>query len=287
MKPLIIVVGPTASGKTSLAIRLAQQYGGEIICADSRTIYAGMDIGTAKPDLEEQAGIPHWGLDLVEPGERFSVADFQAYAMAKISEIRGRGNLPIVVGGTGLYVDSVAYRYDLAPSDIAFREGLQALSVAELIEYCKTNNINPPEDINNRRRLITAIVNHGKSPSKHALDQHAFIVGIATEKNVLRDRIAERTEYMFEQGVVEEARILGKKYSWDGEAMTGNIYPIIRRHLSGELSLEQAKDIFTTRDQQLAKRQMTWLRRNPDIEWCVLDDAYGYVSHRLATEYDL
>ena len=101
--PLVVIVGPTASGKSTLAIELAEQYGGEIICADSRTIYTGMDIGTAKPSAEDQARVPHWGLDLVQPGEPFSAADFKVYAEQKIADIRSRGRIPFLVGGTGLY----------------------------------------------------------------------------------------------------------------------------------------------------------------------------------------
>lgn len=114
MAPLIVITGPTASGKTASAIQLAQLVGGEIICADSRTVYRGMDIGTAKPTLAEQAGVPHWGLDLVSPDERFTLYDFQQYAYAKIAEIRGRGHTPMLVGGSGLYISAVIYHYDLA-----------------------------------------------------------------------------------------------------------------------------------------------------------------------------
>lgn len=113
--PLIVICGPTASGKTALAIKLARQYGGEIICADSRTIYKGMDIGTAKPTASEQALVPHWGIDIVEPGDTYSVAQFKEYALAKIREIRGRGNIPFLVGGTGLYIDAVVLDYTFGP----------------------------------------------------------------------------------------------------------------------------------------------------------------------------
>ena len=109
--PLIVIIGPTASGKTSLAIRLAKKYRGEIICADSRTVYRGMNIGTAKPSLEEQQGVSHWGLDLVDPGDSFSVSQFKDYARQKIKEIRSRGNIPFLVGGTGLYIDSVIFDF--------------------------------------------------------------------------------------------------------------------------------------------------------------------------------
>ena len=117
--PLVVIAGPTASGKTALAIRLAERYDGEIICADSRTIYKGMDIGTAKPSAEEQARVPHWGLDIVEPGERFTVADFKAYAERKIQEIRERDRIPFLVGGTGLYIDAVIFDFQFKSPRIA------------------------------------------------------------------------------------------------------------------------------------------------------------------------
>ena len=117
--PLVVIAGPTASGKTALAIRLAERYDGEIICADSRTIYKGMDIGTAKPSAEEQARVPHWGLDIVEPGERFTVADFKAYAERKIQEIRERDRIPFLVGGTGLYIDAVIFDFQFKSLRIA------------------------------------------------------------------------------------------------------------------------------------------------------------------------
>src|SRR3990167_2158954 len=109
---LLAIVGPTASGKSALALEIAKKFNGEIICADSRTIYRGMDIGTAKPSKEEQAKVPHWGLDLVDPGQRYNVHQFKTYAEAKTEEIKGRGKLPIIVGGTGLYIDAVLFRYE-------------------------------------------------------------------------------------------------------------------------------------------------------------------------------
>jgi tRNA dimethylallyltransferase len=127
----VVVVGPTASGKTATALRIARELNGEIICADSRTVYKYMDIGTAKPTKEERAEIPHWGLDLVEPGQKFSAADFQRYALRKISEIRERGHLPILVGGTGLYIDGVIFDYQFGKPQPKVRRQLEALSLDE------------------------------------------------------------------------------------------------------------------------------------------------------------
>lgn len=283
---VLAIVGPTASGKTSLAIEIARQYNGEIICADSRTVYRGMDIGTAKPSIQEQAGITHWGLDLVEPGEAFSAADFQKYAKAAIIDIQSRGKLPLVVGGTGLYVDSLLYDFTFSPRpDAKQREFLEIMTVEELIDYCNKNNVLLPENTKNKRHLVRAIERKNISTiSKTALSNEIKVVGIATSMATLRTRIIKRTEQLFELGVEKEATILGKKYGWNSEAMTGNIYPILHRYLKEEISKEKVKELFTTADYQLAKRQMTWFRRNPDIMWVHLTEAQGYIESLLATE---
>ena len=282
--PLIVIVGPTASGKTSLAIKLAERFGGEIICADSRTVYRGMDIGTAKPTAEEQARVPHWGLDLVDPGERFTAADFKRYATEKITEIRTRGRVPFLVGGTGLYVDAVVFDYQFgSDAEKATRETFQKITLDELHRYCNDNNIELPENSQNRRHVIRAIEQGGINRKSNAAPREdAFIVGIATDRNTLRTRIEYRAEQLFDDGVVNEAIILGKKYGWDSEAMTGNVYPLVRQHLSNMLTLQEVQQKFITLDWRLAKRQLTWLRRNPYIVWKSLKEAEHYLSDELA-----
>lgn len=282
--PLVVIVGPTASGKTGLAIRLAEQVGGEIISADSRAIYQGMDIGTAKPSREERARIPHWGLDLVEPGEHFSAADFKAYTLQKIDEIRGRGHVPFLVGGTGLYVDAVLYDYQFGPqADPILRSRLEKLEVAELQQYCHAHNITLPENDKNKRYLIRAIEQKGLNTARRTTPiNNSIIVGIATPTSILRTRIETRSEQLFDDGVVEEATLLGKKYGWDSEAMTGNIYPLVHEYLNGTLTLDEMKQKFVTLDWRLAKRQLTWLRRNSDITWLPLDETYQFLSQKLA-----
>jgi len=282
-RPLVVIVGPTASGKSALAIEVAEQFSGEIICSDSRTIYKSMDIGTAKPTKRDRQRVPHWGLDLVEPGELFTAADFQKYANQKIAEIRKRGNVPILVGGTGLYVDGVIFDYKFKKSDPIMRATLEKLSLDELIEYCKNNNIELPENEKNRRYVIRAI--ERGTASRERLQSpiaNTIVVGIATERDELRRRIVQRSEQLFADGMVEEAKILGERYGWESEAMTGNIYPLVRRYLTGELNEDQLKQAFVTADWRLAKRQMTWLRRNPYIIWHNLDDAYAYIASKLS-----
>lgn len=281
--PLVVIVGPTASGKTALAIKLACQHEGEIICADSRTIYKGMDIGTAKPSMDERARVPHWGLDLVEPGERFTVADFKQYALATIAEIRARGHVPFLVGGTGLYVDAVLFDYQFgAEVDPRLRVQLNSLSVEQLQRYCIKHSIKLPENSLNKRYLIRAIEQGGVNHKRNAsILSNTIVVGISTDLDILRERITGRGEQLFTNSVVKEAKTLGKKYGWDSEAMTGNVYPIIHEYLKGSLTLQETKQAFITRDWQLAKRQLTWLRRNPDINWLELPEAEHYIATQL------
>jgi len=282
--PLVVIVGPTASGKTSLAIELAKKYDGEIICADSRTIYKGMDTGTAKPTPAERAAVPHWGLDLVEPGEPFSAAAFKDYALRKIEEIRERRRIPFLVGGSGLYVDSVVFDYQFSsPSDLVRRRELEALSLQELQRYCIENNISLPENSKNKRYVVRAIERQNTLLKRRAEPiSESIIVGIATDRDILRQRIKDRAEQIFDDNVVEEATLLGEKYGWDNEAMTGNIYPLIRQYLSKEMTFDQMKEKFATADWRLAKRQLTWLRRNPYIQWSSLEEARAYLNRRLA-----
>jgi tRNA dimethylallyltransferase len=282
--PLIVIVGPTASGKTSLAVELAEQYGGEIICADSRTIYRDMNIGTAKPTIQDQSRVPHWGLDLVAPGERFTAADFKQYAEQKVDEIRTRGHIPFLVGGTGLYVDAVVFDYQFGPEpDETKRRQLEELSVEQLHEYCHENNIPLPENKLNKRYVIHAIERNGRTTERSTTPiSTSIIVGIATDRGVLRTRIAQRAEQLFEDGVVEEATMLGEKYGWDNTAMTGNIYPLIHSYLLGEATLLDIKAKNTTADWHLAKRQLTWLRRNSHINWLSLTDAKDFLVRHLA-----
>lgn len=285
-KPLIVIVGPTASGKTAVAVEIAKEAGGEIICADSRTVYRGMDIGTAKPTVAEQAEVPHWGIDIVDPDQRFTAADFQSYALQKIEEIRGRGNVPLLVGGTGLYTDSIVFDYKFGPEpDMYLRQQYESMSVEQLQKYCIENNIKLPENNKNKRYLIRAIeqksVNNKRLSSPIA---NTIIVGITTERDILKDRITTRAEKLFDAGVVDEAAQLGDKYGWDHKSMTGNIYPLCRSYINGDISFDELTQRFITLDWRLAKRQLTWLKRNRHIHWMPLNDIRGYVIGLLDSE---
>lgn len=284
--PLIVIVGPTASGKTALAIELAKKYGGEIICADSRTVFRKMNIGTAKPTPSEQAEVPHWGIDLVAPGDRFTAAAFQEYAVQAIADIRSRGKLPIVAGGTGLYIDGLIFSYDY-PTEITAKQRVQfdSMSRDELYQYCVEKDIELPINDKNKRHLIrAALTSDFEDSRRETILPDSYVFGVAVDKGLLRDRIHLRSEHMFEDGVVNEAKQLGEKYGWESEAMTGNIYPLIRSYLEGEATKEQVVNTFEVRDWQLAKRQMTWFRRNPFISWGMTGDILDRVEQLFTTE---
>ncbi len=280
---LVVIAGPTASGKTDLAIRMAKKYNGEIICADSRTVYRGMDIGTAKPTPEEQAMVPHWGLDLVDPGESFSVAQFKDYANAKIAEIRGRGRVPFLVGGTGLYIDAVLFDFHLGDkADEDLRRKLENMSVQDLQNHCINNNIELPENYQNKRYLIRAIERNGISSIKNDTPiVDSVVVGIATNREILRSRIVDRVERMLDGGVVKETQELMTKYSLFDEPYLGTIYPFVASLMSKELTREEVVEKAATQDWRLAKRQMTWFRRDPFMMWCDLESAEHYLSRHL------
>ena len=281
--PLIVIVGPTASGKTSLAIQLAKKYRGEIICADSRTVYRGMNIGTAKPSLEEQQEVSHWGLDLVDPGDSFSVSQFKDYARQKIKEIRSRGNIPFLVGGTGLYIDSVIFDFQFgAKYSKEKRVSLQEMTISELQQYCVNHDVSLPENSKNKRYLIRAIERAGKKSSGLEVPlSNTIVVGITTDKQLLRQRITDRAKKMFKDGVVEETIELANSTGWCNEAMTGNVYPIIKKLIEKEIDEDQAIREFIVSDVNLVKRQLTWFRRNPFIEWGDIHSCEQYLSRVL------
>lgn len=283
-QPLIVITGPTGSGKTGLALKLAERYGGEIICADSRTVYRGMDIGTAKPTLEERARVPHHLLDVITPGEPFTAADFKRMAVGAIADIRSRGKVPFLVGGTGLYIDAVVLDYEFGtPADEKKRAELNEKTINELQTMLQKQQIPLPTNPLNKRHLVRALELAGQSTSrKHKPDDDTVVVAITTDREVLRERIEKRAHEMFASGVMDEARILGEKYGWDSEAMTGNIYPILRRVIEGDITEEQAVKEFITSDMKLVKRQLTWLRRHDHIQWLSFGDARLYLEKTLS-----
>jgi tRNA dimethylallyltransferase len=283
-RPLIVIVGPTASGKTELAIKLAKRFDGEIICADSRTIYKDMDIGTAKPTPKEQKIVKHWGIDLVEPGERFTVADFQKYANEKIADIRCRSKQPFLVGGSGLYVDSVLFGYEFGKeSDGELRKELNKMSVQELQKHCKNNNIILPENYKNKRYLMRAIECQSVvKNNRKKMRNDAIVVGITISKEELMRKIKTRVNKMFNDELFDEVKRLAGKYQPESEPMKSNIYPIVQRLLNGEISRGEALKLSEIDDWHLARKQMTWFRRNPEIKWLAVDEIEPYLNKKFA-----
>ena len=283
MKPFIVITGPTASGKSGLALKLAERYRGEIICADSRTVYAGLNIGTAKPTDEERVRIPHHLLDVVAPDERFTVADFQRLARTAIADIRARGNVPFLVGGTGLYIDSIVLDYELGPDlDLEKRKLLEEKSVEELLTLFEKLQLDKPTNVLNKRHLVRALeLKRVNSKRKRVPDDDVHVVSIATDSDTLMRRVKSRADEMFASGVVEEARQLAELYDWNAEALSGNIYPILRRVIDEDITPEEAKDLFVIRDRQLIKRQLTWLKRHDFVQWLPLEEADRAISQLL------
>ncbi len=266
-QPLIVIVGPTASGKSGLAMEVAQQVGGEIICADSRTIYKGMDIGTAKPTARYRRDVPHHLLDVVTPDETFNVSDFKEQATAAIKDISARGKVPIMVGGSGLYIDAVIFDYEFtAPPDEALRASLRNMTVEELQARIKAEDLPMPENKQNPRHLMRVIENKGAKPKSNPLRKDTLILGIHVDRTTLKKRIKNRVYQMVGLGLPDEARKLYKKFP-DSKVLRDPGYLAFAQLDAGEITLEQAEDIFARKDAQLAKRQLTWFKRNKSIQW--------------------
>ncbi len=283
--PLIAIVGPTASGKTDLALDLAGKFNGEIICADSRTIYKGMDIGTAKPTKAEQARVPHHLLDVVEPGEKLSVGEFRRLAEVAMTDIWQRGKVAFLVGGSGLYIDSVIYEYEFpAAADPVLRAELETLTNAELIERLKQDYPEALENVDqhNRRRLIRANETAGLPRSKRTvLGDDTLVLGMAVNKEMIHQRIEKRIEKMLERGFIDEVRRIGTTYGWDSEALTAIGYRAFKDVALGTKTVEDGAADFARGDRLLVKKQLTWFKRNPDIRWVET----AYEADRLVREF--
>lgn len=243
----IILLGPTGSGKTGVSIKIAKAIDGEIISADSRAIYKGMDIGTAKPTKEEMQGISHYALDLVEPGERFTVSDWKNYADEKIKDIKARDKVPIIVGGTGLYIDALIYDYHF--------KGPTGEKIGDFEQKsCSDRN---------------------------QIKGNYLIIGIKWDNVLLRERLEKRLDAMFCDALYQETKKLVQKYGWGSGAMKSDIYEYAWKYLQGELSLEEAKKRCFYEDWHLAKRQLTWFKRNKNIIWLELDKICPYILNYL------
>jgi tRNA dimethylallyltransferase len=267
--PLIAIVGQTASGKTGLALELAHLVNGEVIAADSRTVYRGMNIGTAKPTAQELAMTPHHLIDIVAPDQSFNVFMFQQQANQAIGAISGRGHVPLVVGGTGLYVDALLFGFQFAgqAADPARRSQMELYSVPELQEMILSNGLELPRNVQNPRHLIRTLERDGEVPTRHELRPNTLVLGLQIDREHLLDKITRRVQLMIEQGLVDEARRLSDQYGWDVPAMQAPAYKAFRGYIEGVCTLEESAKLFVQLDMQYAKRQKTWFKRNKSIHW--------------------
>lgn len=267
--PLIVILGQTASGKTDLAIKIAQRYEGEIICADSRTVYKGMHIGTAKPTESDRKTIKHHILDIIEPSKAYSASDFKRDAIKAIDHIRSKSKIPIVTGGTGLYIDSLVYDFDFGNSpEPSLRDEIQNLSLAELQEEVKALGLSYEEiDYKNKRHLVRAIENRGIVRSKKPINRNTLVLGIKKRDEQLKNRIRLRNEKMIKDGLEKEVETLAGKYGWDAPGLNAIAYKEWREYFSGNQNIDQVKENMFKDNWQYARRQKIWFKRNKDIYW--------------------
>jgi len=269
MEPLIVIVGETASGKSALAMELARRFNGELICADSWTVRREANIGTAKPSKEDRARVPHHLLDIVGPDHDFTAAVFKGLANRAISEISSRLRLPIMVGGTGLYIDSVIFNYGFLPEgDRTKREAWNNASVDEVLDEVQARGLSTEGiDICNKRRLIRLIETGGQRPAKSDLRSNTLILGLKIDREILNHRIERRVDAMLTGGLENEVLDLVDRYGWDCEALKGIGYREWQAYYSGDKSIAETRASIIKSTQDLAKRQRTWFKRNSFIQW--------------------
>jgi len=267
--PLLVIIGETASGKSALAMELAKRFDGEIISADSWTVRRGVDIGTAKPSLDDRRAVPHHLLDMVGPDEDFTAAVFKRLANQAIEDIHDRGKIPIMVGGTGLYIDGVIFDYSFLPTGApGQRTELNELSIPALLKRIKDNEIELGEvDVRNKRRLIRLIENNGILPTKRELREGTLIIGLDADRTILKKRITERVDAMLAAGLEAEVRGLVERYGWDCEALKGIGYAQWQSYFEGRDDVDEVRQKIIKGTLDLAKRQRTWFRRNNCIQW--------------------
>ena len=284
-KNLLVILGPTAVGKTDLSIELAQHFNGEIISGDSMQVYKGMDIGTAKISPNEQKGVPHFLIDEYKPDQYFSVAEFQQQAKQKITEIHQRNHLPIIVGGTGLYIKSVTHEYQFSKgsNNEQFRNEIQnwLLRNGNVALHKRLDEVDPETaqklHVNDTKRIIRALeVYHttGKTMSEVLAEQelhspyHLFMIGLTMDRKKLYDRINKRVDLMIEKGLIDEVQhLLQQGYDESYNAMQAIGYKEIIYYLKGKITLDEAVEMIKQGTRRFAKRQLSWFRNMSEIHW--------------------
>ena len=290
---LITILGPTASGKTALGIYLAKKLGFSIISGDAFQVYKHMDIGTAKVTKEEADGVPHYLVDCLEPTEFYSAADFQEQAKRIIHEENEAGRVPIVVGGTGLYIQSLLEGYSFLPKvegrsqwyDLYQKEGKEAL-ISALKDKGETDIPVDPQRMIRKLELLTAGVEENQAKKSQTLVYDGPVLGIAMDRAVLYDKINKRVHQMIEAGLLEEVRSLLETGVPEAcQAMKGIGYremiPVVR----GERTLEEAEELIQKNTRHFAKRQLTWYRRMPYIHWVEKTPSDGDIWYREILAY--
>ncbi|MGN0355194.1 MAG: tRNA (adenosine(37)-N6)-dimethylallyltransferase MiaA [Muricoprocola sp.] len=301
-KPLVILTGPTAVGKTELSIKLAKQIGGEIISADSMQVYKGMDIGSAKIMPEEMQGIPHYLIDVLSPDEEFHVVRFQEMAKEALKQIYSHGKIPIVVGGTGFYIQALLYDIDFTENDQnqAYRKELEELAkekgTAYLHDMLRTVDPASAETIhaNNVKRVIRALEYYqqtGEPISRHNEEErkktspYNFAYFVLTDDRArLYQRIDKRVDLMLEAGLVDEVeKLKNMGYTRNMVSMQGLGYKEILDYFSGEITLDEAIYRIKRDSRHFAKRQLTWFKRERDVIW-ISKEEYGYQEEAILDE---
>ncbi len=265
--PLIVVLGPTASGKSRLGIALAKRFGGSIIAGDSRTVYKGMDIGTAKPSESEQQAVPHYLIDIVRPDEQFTAAEYKRSALEAIQDIAHTGRVPIMVGGSGLYIDAVLHDFTFRSPNLAERERLGGLSIEELQRLVGKRRIEMPENSKNPRHLISALETGGILQERKPLRSNTLIIGLQMATEELNSKIHQRVLKMIESGLEQEVRELSTIYGWDAPALRTTIgYQEFQGYFEGTATLDEVIQRIELNTRWLAKRQRTWFKREAAIK---------------------
>ena len=282
---VIVICGPTASGKTALSIELAKKINGEIVSCDSMQIYKEMDIGTAKPTIEEMQGIKHYMIGIISPNERYSVADYKKDAKKAIREILNKGKVPIVVGGTGLYIDSLIYEieYQDIEFDKEYREHLEKevkeKGLEELYNVAKEIDPEAIEKIskNDKKRILRILeIYHATGENKTEQERKSRqkeveydykVYALNMDREKLYDRINKRVDKMIEEGLIQEVEKIYKKYNDFPTAMQGLGYKEVVEYLEGKLSKEEMIEKIKQETRRYAKRQLTWFRKNKETIW--------------------